>query len=547
VVSRERRAIVAGALIVVEGVLSIRIGFAPFEQRIAILTLVTGWIIAACGLLAWIRAPGSRVGILVVLAAAAWYLGGFRWLPVEPLAAACRASQLIYAALLTHAIVTFPTGRPWGRLSAACVFGAYVACLVPPPLGLLFVASALAMGLAMVVALADPTRSHERWPAVAPGLGLVVVLGGSPFFPVITVQGAAIDTRAVVQIAVAVTAMVLTAALVRASVLRSHVADLVVELEGPGRGRLARELAEAIGDPSAEVAYWLSEHGRYVDANGRTVTLPEPGAARRATIIERDGIPLAAILHEPGISADGWVRASIEHAAELSTANARLQEQVQARVADVQASRRRLLDAGDTERQELGERLRRDLEPRLSDLEVFLGRAGHAEPGTAGGESGLVAVAEHLRDARRELAELADGLHPRALRDGGLTGALADLAARSPVAVDLQVEPGSAGSPAAEATLFYVCSEALANVSKHSGASRAVVRLTRSGPDLVLEIVDDGAGGADAAHGSGILGLQDRVDVVGGQLQVRSRAGHGTSIVATVPAGDPPEKGSNRA
>ena len=125
-------------------------------------------------------------------------------------------------------------------------------------------------------------------------------------------------------------------------------------------------------------------------------------------------------------------------------------------------------------------------------------------------------------------------MHPAALTDGGLAPALALLAARSPLPVEFKGEVGPLSEPV-EAALFFVCSEALANVVKHAAASRATIELRTERERVVATVVDDGAGGADPSQGSGLRGLADRVEALGGHLTVESPRGSGTRVVAELP------------
>ena len=201
-------------------------------------------------------------------------------------------------------------------------------------------------------------------------------------------------------------------------------------------------------------------------------------------------------------------------------------------VADLAASRRRLLEAGDEERRRLELRLREGAARRLEDLGGLLATARSA-PGSASGN--LFGQAQRQLDrALDDLHELALGLHPRELVEEGLESAVKGLADRSPVPVDLEISSGRVGSDA-EAAAYFLCSEALANIAKHASASRVAIRITRTESRLAIEVADDGVGGADPARGFGLRGLVDRVEAVGGTLRIDSPPGGGTRIEATIP------------
>jgi signal transduction histidine kinase len=146
----------------------------------------------------------------------------------------------------------------------------------------------------------------------------------------------------------------------------------------------------------------------------------------------------------------------------------------------------------------------------------------------------LADVERQLRTARGELRELARGIHPMALTEGGLAAALPELADRASVPVELRADGGRAPAPV-EAAAYFVCAEALTNVAKYAHATRVTIDVRRDPAGLTVTIADDGAGGADPARGTGLRGLADRVEALGGRLSVESPPGAGTRLVAELP------------
>ncbi|HET6987329.1 MAG TPA: ATP-binding protein, partial [Kribbella sp.] len=136
-----------------------------------------------------------------------------------------------------------------------------------------------------------------------------------------------------------------------------------------------------------------------------------------------------------------------------------------------------------------------------------------------------------------ELRDVARGIHPAVLTGHGLSVALESLAAQAAVPVTLDVAPGERLSEHVEVAAYYVVSESLTNIGKHARASTASVRVTRSAGQLIVEVVDDGVGGADTERGSGLRGLADRVEAIGGRLRIWSPAGRGTRLEAEIPCG----------
>jgi signal transduction histidine kinase len=310
---------------------------------------------------------------------------------------------------------------------------------------------------------------------------------------------------------------------------------LVVELGQARSGTLRGALARALGDPSLEIGYWLPDRRVFVDASGRVLSLPDPDSARSVTVVEREGQPVAALVHDPAVLDDPGLLEAVTSAAQLAAANARLQAEVQARVEELAASRRRILQAGDEERRRLERRLHDGAEARLRELVGTLRRGRSSASGEQTREQ-IARSQEQLTGTLEDLRRLAHGLHPSVLSEQGLEAALAALARELPLPVELHVTTSQVPPPVG-AVAYFVCAEALANVAKHAAASRVTVAVTPGDGRLRVEIADDGVGGADPVRGSGLRGLADRVETFGGTLHVESAAGHGTRLAAEIPFG----------
>ena len=195
------------------------------------------------------------------------------------------------------------------------------------------------------------------------------------------------------------------------------------------------------------------------------------------------------------------------------------------------------METSDIERRRLERNLHDGAQQRLVSLSLVLRLAqAKVESDPEAANRLLVQAAEELAAALEELRELARGIHPAVLSDRGLYAALEALAARSPLPVDLELEDERLPEPV-EAAAYYVVSEALANVVKYAGASSVAVSIARVNGRAVVEIADDGIGGADPAQGSGLRGLVDRVEALDGLLRVESPRGSGTRIRAEIPCG----------
>jgi signal transduction histidine kinase len=176
---------------------------------------------------------------------------------------------------------------------------------------------------------------------------------------------------------------------------------------------------------------------------------------------------------------------------------------------------------------------------RLVNLSLALGMAQRQvdDAGDALAAATLRDASAELKLAIADLRELARGIHPAILTDDGLAGALESLAERSPVPIALHAGAVGQLPSTVEATAYFVVSEALANVAKHARATGAAVTTSRSNGTLRVEVADDGVGGADPSHGSGLNGLADRLAAVDGRLVVDSAPGGGTRLVAEIPCG----------
>jgi signal transduction histidine kinase len=203
---------------------------------------------------------------------------------------------------------------------------------------------------------------------------------------------------------------------------------------------------------------------------------------------------------------------------------------------ELAASRRRIVAASDETRR----RIERDLHDGTQQRLVSLGLAVRAAEASLPPErddlrAELSGVADGLVAAVEDLQEISRGIHPAILSKGGLGAALQALAHRSPIPVDLRITTDARLEEPIEVAAYFVASEALANASKHSQASRIDVALGQQDGSLVLSVRDDGVGGADAANGSGLTGLTDRVEALGGSICIASRPGKGTQISAELP------------
>jgi signal transduction histidine kinase len=329
-------------------------------------------------------------------------------------------------------------------------------------------------------------------------------------------------------------------ALLRARMLQGGAVNELVERVGraPMPGELRNALADALGDPTLELVYWLPADERFVDGEGRPYELPPPGGPRAASKVERDGGCIGAIVYDASLlEAQSHVRA-VGAAAALVLSNERLEAELRAKVGELRRSRERMLRIGLDERRRLERDLHDGAQQRLVSmaLNLRLARARLRDDPDAADRL-LESTGNELDAAIEELRELARGIHPAVLTDRGLDPALEALARRAPLPVELASLPGERYPEAVELAAYYVVAEALTNVAKYADASHATVHVARDNGRVVVEVEDDGVGGADPERGTGLRGLADRLAVLEGRLEVDSPAGEGTTIVARIPCG----------
>jgi len=312
------------------------------------------------------------------------------------------------------------------------------------------------------------------------------------------------------------------------------VGDVIFELRADlAPADLRDALARTLRDPSLELAYWLPDYNTYVDVDGQSFDIETRG--RAITLIERKGELVAALLHDPSLQDEPELLAGVTAAAGIAVENGRLEAELRARLEELKGSRARVIEAGQKERQRLERNLHDGAQQRLIALSLQLSlleqRLGDRPDATARLEQARSEIALSLE----ELRAVARGIHPAVLSGHGLAVALESLAGRAAVPTRLVVEIDGRPPESVEVAAYYVVAESLTNITKHAHATDASVGVARVNGDLVVEIVDDGIGGADTEHGSGIRGLADRVEALDGRLRVWTPVGGGTRVKAEIP------------
>jgi signal transduction histidine kinase len=539
--------------------------------------VAVGWSFLLAGLVAWSRRTGNRLGPLMVGTGFALLLRQLRYSHDPLVFTVFYALGTLGYAMVGHSVLAYPSGRVTDRYERTLVKIGY--------------ATVLAFPLAVLL-LYDGTYALDEFPtqresviSIAGADGLVDALQEAfvlVFYGILATAYIALIVRRLVRatprarrilapllvaamaialrmvfecvstfvdvrvayeylfwwqiLALIALPLAMLAGLLRARLARVHVGELVVHLEQTPVDGLRDELAHALGDPTLEVGLWLPERRAYVDAAGTPLEAPEDGPRRAVTWIEHEGQPLAVLVHDPSLRDEPKLVEAVAAAARLALVNARLHAEVRAQLETVKESRARLVTAADEERRRIERDLHDGAQQRLVALALELRSAQRGLDGAADPELDrlLASTADELQVAVEELRALAHGIHPGTLTQAGLASALASLAARMPLPVTVDALSERL-SPDVEATAYFVASEALTNVAKHAQASKAVVRAHRNNGTLVIEVSDDGVGGAMTSAGSGLRGLADRLEAHGGRLSVESISGAGTRVVGEIP------------
>jgi signal transduction histidine kinase len=556
----------AGAVLAVADVLVSVFWPYPVPTIQIVLHVAVGVAWMGAGLVAWARHPELRIGPLMAAVGIAWFWQEAWWTSALP-GTVSYLLQDVSLAVGLHAILAFPSGRLQNRLDRTLVIAGYatalggnlLATLFTDPVGegcsqcgrnlllitqepsiadaveLLQAVVAMVIGIVVVGVFVRRWRTASAparavlgpvvWAAIVAGTATIVrewvdAIGSAPLW-----------LSWVAWLAFGFVPVAFLFGLLGARLRRGAMTTLMVELaELPPPQRVRDALAIALGDPSLRLVFWVDDH--YVDLDGDATQL-DP--SRATTFLEYGGERFAAMEHDPFLYEDRELLEAVGAAARLAVENSRLQAQLRAQLAEVRASRARIVAAGDAERRRLERDLHDGAQQRLLGIRIALrlarSRVGHddAEVQELIGEADA-----ELMTGLDELRALARGIHPAVLTDEGLAAALASLARRAPVPVTINASEERLAPPV-EAAAYFVASEALANVAKHAHASNVTITVTRADGWVRLEVADDGVGGADATQGSGLSGLRDRVEALDGHLEVTSAAAVGTTLRAVFP------------
>lgn len=314
----------------------------------------------------------------------------------------------------------------------------------------------------------------------------------------------------------------------------TEVARFVIDLGDDDAPRsLEDSLRTALADPSAELLYWSTELDTYVSQHGERRSLDQLDGDRTVRPIRARDEPLAAVVHDAALTIDPQRLTAVVAAARLALEVERLQAEVRTRLSEVEASRVRIVEAGDHARRTVERDLHDGAQQRLLAVLLTLRRLERRATATPFAAE-LDDAANQLGVAIDELRSIARGLRPPAL-DHGIGAALDALAESAPIPVEVELEPsiGPLGERI-ETAVWFVASEAIANTVRHAAATHARLHLAADERHVTLTVGDDGCGGARFGDGTGLLRLRDRAEALGGRLDLRSEPGDGTTLTLTL-------------
>jgi signal transduction histidine kinase len=538
--------------------------------------VAAAWSFVLAGLIAWWRRPDNRLGPLMAAAGFALLLRQLRYSHDPALFTTFFGLGDVGYALVGQSVLAYPTGRITDRWERLLVKVGYATVLAFPIAALLFYdGSRTLIGFDPVPRKSLILISGNAGVVEALEKGLPIALYGvlSTLFILVIARRLLLATprsrRVLAPLLLAAIAIALRAVfetvftfvdrpfaadylfwwqigafiglpaaylagLARARLARTSLGDLVVELQRAPPQEVRDALARALDDPGLEVAFWLPERGEFVDGAGLPIELPAPDDSRAVTQLDHEGEPVAALIHDRSLLEEPQLVRSAGAAARMAIENARLQVELRAQLDEVRASRKRIVEAGDSERRRIERNLHDGAQQHLVAIALKL-RTAQRLLGDPEVEQLLAETVDELQAAVEDLRELARGVHPAILTEDGLGAALESLTSRSAFPVTLVAAPEERFAAEVEATAYFLVCEALANVVKHARASEARIAARRANGAILVEVEDDGVGGARPADGSGLRGLADRLEALGGRLTIESPADGGTRIVGEIP------------
>jgi signal transduction histidine kinase len=541
----------------------------------------------AVGLWSWSRRPRDRFGRLLVATGLICFLTGLTESSDEVLYSIGRTGSWLAEAALVWVMLAFPSGRlterkerfvaraavltatllflpsalvierypvpsPWSSCDEACPGNAFMVSHSQPA----FVDSVLrplrevvASLLFFAVAVLLARRVHRATPLMRRTLTPVLAFATLrsllfPTFFAVRAAGAEGATGVVGWLELLCVPGMALAFLVGLERWRVFAGDalqrLALCLRGPlGPGEVRSVLADALRDPSLELAYWIpGKPGQWANDKGNTVSLPKDGSGRSATEVRDRGHAVAAVVHDAALEDQPEFVDAVASYALTALENQRLAAKLESSLRELQESRARIMSAADGERRRIERDLHDGAQQRLVALRVRLELADElvrSDPDR--GVAMLHDLGSEAEQALEEVRSLARGIYPSLLVNHGLSDALRSAALYAAIPTTVDSDGAGRYPPDVESAVYFCCLEALQNAVKHArGATSVTISVIDDGA-LRFAVIDDGAGFTDDGHvaGAGLANMRDRIAAVGGRVIVHSRPGGGTKVAGTVP------------
>jgi signal transduction histidine kinase len=535
----------------------------------ALRVLLVWWITLPyifAGIVAWRRRPDSLFGPLMILAGFATQLSILQWTTRPLLNTVGQLCDLLVAAVWLHLFLAYPSGRLAGRAERVVVIIGYLAAV-----GLQVVILMLGgfNDLRLLTVVQRPTaaeavqnvqlltlgalaligvgllwwrwRSLPRWQRRRPAQIVIncfslslVMLAALMIAGAFQAPGFEILRLATFTVA-GLAPLAFLAGLLDARLAKAGVGELLVQLRTDPAPDLRELLAQALRDPTLSLIYWLPQYGSWADQDGNATTIPEQDSGRSVTFVKQNGEQIAALVYDAALGEEPELVEAVSAAAGIALENGRLEAELRAQLRELQGSRSRVVQAQQNERRRLERNLHDGAQQRLVALALELGLLAERADNDPGTQDRLKHARSEVAESLDELRDIARGLHPAVVSGHGLAIALESLAAATPFEVQLKTDGLPRLPEQLEVAAYYVVSESLTNAAKHAQADRVTVEVGITDYTLIVEIVDNGIGGADSERGTGLRGLADRIEALNGRLRVWSPGGKGTRVRAEIP------------
>jgi len=552
----------------------------PDEISLVLFTLC-GFAFLLGGLFISLWHPKNRIGVLMMAASFAWFSENLLRIDSNITFTVAAFSYILYLAIIEHIFIVFPYGYMRSATDHVLVIANYCWCLGLNALGMLVWDSTRddCFNGGCPRNLLEIYRSSALNLAIGRVLcdGSCLLMTGTLFLVAFRWRQATVATRRIMTpmalgaipvaastlidqgvqygtawpsdlwsqpgqwLLVAVPLSVLLG-LLRLRLGHAALTELVVQLSALPQGEsletLRQLLRKTMHDPTADFGHRYSEGAPLINTDGHVINLAMARSTHGVHELEdAGGTVYGVLLYDPILDQDPRLVRAVVEAVKFAVQNKRLEAERQARLKEIQALTVRMVAAADTERRRIERNLHDGGQQTLLALGILLARCHKkARDGDLSTLPELLSNASEMtRSVVDELRDFCRGMHPTILSEAGLEAALESLQHRSPLDVSLDLLLPERLPALAETTAYFVASEALANATKHAHANVVTIRAVIESAELVVEIKDDGMGGATFHDGGGLQGLADRVAAVHGQFQVHSLAGDGTRMTVRIP------------